>query len=82
MKKEIVFPKCRTELRELFPTDTPHPREHVKFVDGTARYDFICDSCSIPIPKTRECTAFTIWADHGADPYAPWEPGYLFVLDL
>ena len=77
MKREILCPKCQEKVRKLFPTDTPYPDEHVKFVVGTAKRDFICDNCTTPIFISEDCCAFTIWADHGRQPYKEWEHDYL-----
>ena len=77
MKREIVCPKCRKNLRELFPTNNPYPGEYVKFVDGTARHDFVCDSCGKPINYNGKCTAFSCWAEYGGIPYMEWEDEYL-----
>ena len=78
MKREIVCSKCRGELIKLFPTDSPYPMEHIKFVDGKARKEFICDNCGFNINTTENCTAMSIWADHGRVPYIEWEPEYLY----
>lgn len=77
MKREILCVWCRPNVRELFPTDNPYPGEHVKFVDGTAKMDRICDQCGCPIEAGQTCTAFSSWADYGGIPYFPWESGYL-----
>ena len=83
MKREIVCPEGRRTLKRLFPTATPYTGEHVKFVDGTAKEDFFCDSC-VPthtILKGEPCTAFSAWADYGGIPYSPWEEEYLEVKE-
>ena len=77
MKRQIVCVPCRKALRKLFPTDTPYPQEHVKFVDGKAKDEFLCDSCGEAIFLAQECTAVTFWADHGAQPYSEWEGDYV-----
>ena len=80
MKQEIVCSSCRKELRELFPTDTPYPMEHVKFVDGRAKADYLCDQCGDEILPFQHCTAFSIWADHGTQSYYEWEDKYVEVI--
>ena len=77
MKQQIICPKCKDESRKLFPTDTPYPGEHVKFVKGEALKDYRCDGCGEVIKTGDECSAFSIWADHGAQPYYPWEKDFI-----
>lgn len=77
MKREILCSKCEPELRALFPTDTPYPGEHVKFVNGKANKDLICDQCGQPIKTNDNCVAMSMWADYGGIPYYEWEPEYL-----
>lgn len=77
MKQAIVCEKCRVELRTLFPTDTPYSGEHVKFVDGKARNNFVCDWCGQPVGAGSNCTAFSSWADYGGVPYYDWESKYI-----
>ena len=77
MKREILCKFCKFEIRKLFPTDTPYPQEHVKFVNGHAKQDFICDSCGTEISKSDPCTAFSSWAEYGGIQYYEWE--YEFI---
>jgi len=77
MKQEILCLTCKGVLRKLFPTDTPYSGEHVKFVDGQAIKDFICDYCGKKINKDANCCAFSIWAEYHGIPYYPWESEYL-----
>jgi len=77
MKRDIICAKCRPRLRGLWKSDSPHPGEHVKFVDGTARGDFKCDSCGCNIKYDEPCTALSIWADYGGVPYTAWEPEFI-----
>ena len=79
MKREIICPTCQKQSRKMFHTDTPYPGEHVKFVEGTAKRDFICDHCGTDIFISEECCAFTIWADHGRQPYYAWESEFIIV---
>ena len=81
MKQEIVCPKCKDGLRKLFPTDNPYPGEHIKFLKGKALKDYVCDDCAVDIKKDEKCFAFSIWADHGAQPYYPWEKDYILTLN-
>jgi hypothetical protein len=77
MKQEIACPTCTDELHKLFPTATPFPGEHVKFVPGLALSDYMCDQCGAPIDQGKPCTAFSISSDHGAQPYYKWEHEYV-----
>ena len=77
MKQQIVCKKCEPSLRKLFPTDTPYPGEHVKFVSGKAKRDFLCDRCGCDINATDSCHAVSTWADYGGIPYYEWETEYL-----
>lgn len=79
MKQEIVCPGCTAELQNLFPTADPFPGEHVKFVDGEALSPYMCDQCGAQIDQGDKCTAFSIFTDHGAQPYYEWEHEYLEV---
>ena len=80
MKRQIVCNKCKSKLRKLFPTDTPYPGEHVKFVAGKAKSVFMCDHCGCTINATDNCFSFSIWADYGGVPYHEWEPDYLYDI--
>jgi len=77
MKREIICPECREELRKIFPTDTPFPGEYVRFVDGHARKPFICDNCGADIPHGLKCTALSMWTDNF--PYTEWENDYIAI---
>lgn len=77
MKQEIVCNNCKEELRKLFPVDEPSPGEYVKFVEGKARTNYICDQCGRPIKLGEICLAFSSWADYGGVPYYKWEYQYL-----
>jgi hypothetical protein len=61
----------------LFPTATPFPGEHVKFVNGKAKDNFICDQCGCSIKANDNCIAMSTWADYGGIPYRKWEDEYL-----
>jgi len=79
MKREILCPECRVNYRKLFPTNTPYPGEHLKFVDGKSSLSVICDSCTKPIEPGDDCTAFSAWADYGGIPYHKWESEYIDI---
>jgi len=79
MKQEILCPECQTSSRALFKSDTPYPGEHVKYVPGLAKAQYVCDHCGKIILKNDPCCAFSIWADHGRQPYYRWESGYIFI---
>lgn len=80
MKQQIICMKCRAELWKLFPTDTPYPGEHVRFCDGKALDDYICDNCGKKINIDDNCCAHSIWSDHGAQPYYSWEGEFIDIL--
>jgi len=77
MKREILCPKCRINVRKLFPTDNPYPGEHVMFIDGMALMQYRCDNCDNTILPGDKCTAFSSWADYGGVPYYEWEGEYI-----
>jgi hypothetical protein len=79
MKRDILCNKCAKDRREQYPTDTPYPEEHIKFVHGTARGDMLCDGCTYrtEIKKGEECCAFSSWADYGGIPYNEWEHEFI-----
>lgn len=77
MKRQIICKSCQYKTKKRFPSDNPYPGEYLKFVEGTAKHPMICDDCGTPIIREEECCAFTIWADHGRQPYYEWEGEYL-----
>lgn len=81
MKREILCPKCAISTRKRFPTDTPYPGEHIRFVHGTALKNYICDGCTEKhyIQEGAPCTAFSIWADYGGEPYRQWEDEFIKI---
>jgi len=58
-----------------------YPGEHVKFVDGIATNNWVCDSCSAAIVKGKFCTAFSTWVDYGDAPYYPWEKEFILIKE-
>jgi hypothetical protein len=80
MKREILCPDCKTKMQKLFPTSNPYPGEYIKFVDGRAKKDFLCDGCVNirPIKEGDICTAFSIWSENGGIPYFPWESDFIY----
>lgn len=81
MKQQIVCMDCKKTLRSLFPTDTPYPGEHVKFIDGKALDKYHCDHCDKDINVGDECCAHSIWADHGGQPYYSWEKDFIDITE-
>lgn len=77
MKREILCPDCKKELRKTFPSDTPYPGEHVKFVEGKALNEYVCDQCDKEIHIGDPCFAFSSWADYGGIPYYEWEGEFI-----
>ena len=82
MNCQIICETCYTKVRNRYPTDSPYPGEHIKFVHGLASKDFICDLCGLALPTACDCTAYTIWADHGGQSYSPWEDRYIFKMQI
>ena len=82
MKQEILCLDCKKSARESYPNDNPYPGEHIKFVDGKAFKRYLCDHCDKQINQGEDCSCFSIWADHGADPYSPWEKDYIEVVQM
>jgi hypothetical protein len=82
MKREILCKKCEAERRKLFPTESPYPGEHIKFVKGIAKSEMVCDGCVIltEIHKGDEICAFSIWADYGGIAYHAWEFEFLKII--
>ena len=77
MKREIVCSGCEPKLRKLFPTESPYPGEHVKFVRGLSIIKCVCDSCGQDIKVAEIVCAFSAWADYGGIPYSEWEDEYI-----
>lgn len=82
MVRKLICDTCYTELRNRYPTNSPYPGEHIKFIHGLALNDYICDLCGLKLQVGDDCTAFTIWSDWNAQPYAPWEDGYILILGM
>lgn len=75
MKCDILCKPCEAEHRILFPTNSPYPGEHVKFMCGKAKHDMTCDFCAIHIKKGDDCCAFSIYTDNQI--YYEWEEDYI-----
>jgi hypothetical protein len=76
MKQEILcYPACSNRARAKFPTDNPSPGDHVSFIKGMAKKDFICNCCFRPIGAADDCCAFSIWADGQEKP--DWEKEFI-----
>jgi len=82
MNKQIICKICYVDVRDRYPTDSPFPGEHIKFVHGLALNDYICDLCGCSLLSDCNCTAYTIWADRGRQPYSPWEHDYLYEMQV
>ena len=80
MKQQIICQKCEAYERQQFPMENPYPGEHVKFVKGTAIDAMICDLCGKSLNAWEQVCAFSIWADHGGQPYYEWEFDYIESL--
>ena len=80
MKREIICVNCAIEQRELFPTDNPYPGEYVKFIEGAALEDYVCDLCSNTIEHTDKCYAFSIYTDR--QPYWAWEHEFIKIATI
>lgn len=79
MVRKILCKKCEASSKKLFPTESPYPGEHVKFVPGEAKHGMLCDDCGVYINKGDIVCAFSIFADYGGIPYYPWEEEYLNI---
>ncbi len=77
MKRDLVCEKCIPHHRDRVPCR--YPGEHTKIVEGKSNNDFQCDACGMKIRKGEKAGAFSVWADYGGIPYAPWESDYLEV---
>jgi len=79
MKREILCKACAKSLRKLFSTESTYPGEHVKFVSGLCKFNYICDGCATPIGALEPATAYSSWADYGGIPYFEWESESLLI---
>jgi len=77
MKREILCMSCGYESRIQFPTMNPYPDEYVKHLGGSAKKDFVCDSCNADILKGSRCVARSMWHTLKGLPYYDWETKYL-----
>ena len=75
MKREILCPVCVTEMKELFPEESPYPGEYVRFKKGVAKKRMSCDQCCTPINEKDVCFAFSIYSTDR--PYTGWEEAYI-----
>jgi hypothetical protein len=78
MVRKIECKKCEAASKKMFPTESPYPGEHVKFVTGTANKNMICDHCGKRITKDEVVCAFSIFTDR--TPYMPWEEEFVTPL--
>jgi len=79
MVRKILCKKCEEESRKLFPTSSPYPGEHIKFVQGTIKRACFCDNCDTHIHTKDQVCAMSIYADYGGIPYFEWEDEYLII---
>lgn len=86
MKCLILCTACANGARVRIGDGSKYPGEHVKYVKGIAKKNpymqtgvSICDYCEAPLPAGTECQAMTIWADHGGQPYEPWESVFIEI---
>ena len=77
MKREIICLKCEKELKELHGSANPYPGEHLRYVEGKAVDDYVCDQCGISIKKDSLCCCYSIYTDYGGQPYYGWEEEYI-----
>ena len=82
MVRKILCKKCEADSKKLFPTESPYPGEHVKFVTGLAKRDMMCDDCGKDIIEEENICGFSIFADYGGIPYYPWEEDYLNITNI
>lgn len=81
MKREIYCMKCKKIVKDAIDAGgSLPPGEHVKYVDGKALDNMVCDFCNIAIYEGQICTAFSIYID-GQAPYEPWEHESIKVLE-
>ena len=80
MKQQIVCPACKGKILEARGSHNPYPGEHIKFVPGRAKIDLECDHCAKEIDPGDPAFGYSIWMDHGAEPYYKWEDTFLDLI--
>jgi len=75
MKQEILCKNCARETKRIFQSAKPYPGEYIRFRDGSALCNFICDGCGKLIIARTRCTAFSMWTR--SIPYYNWESGFI-----
>jgi len=75
MKQEILCRNCTREARKIFQSAESHPGEYIKFENGSARRNCICDGCGVLIFAKGNCTAFSMWSR--CIPGYNWESRYI-----
>ena len=75
MKQEILCKHCAREARKISQSAKSYPEEYIKFKDGSARRNFICDGCGALIFAKADCTAFSMWSRN--IPGYNWESRYI-----
>jgi len=82
MNQQIICESCYADVRKRYPTNSPFPGEHIKFMHGLASKDYFCDLCGRDLPVACDCTAYTLWSDRGRQPYSPWEHNFLYEMEV
>jgi len=75
MKQEILCKNCTREARKIFQSAKSYHGEYIKFENGSARRNFICDGCGALIFAKADCTAFSMWSRN--IPGYNWESRYI-----
>ena len=86
MKCEILCQSCAEDMEKRQGDGSEYPGEHIKYVKGRAKRNPYmeggaskCDHCEVRLPRGKECTAMTIWADSSPNPYRPWECQFIEI---
>lgn len=78
MKREIYCMKCKDRIQGVIDTSKLPAGEHVKYVDGKALKQVMCDFCSKDIHAGWFCCCFSNYID-GHAPYIPWEHDFIKI---
>ena len=73
MKQEICTREAAEDWRKLIGK---FEHEYIKIVNGTAKYDFVCDQTGQPIHKGDPCCAVSVWREPMQTYYA-WESSFI-----
>lgn len=77
MRRMILCLDCRADAQEAYKTDVLEQDEHVKYVAGKAKQNFLCDTCGCEIKAQYPCCAFSNWSDYSGLPYYNWESDFI-----